>query len=161
MYQPCSFSPFEKKPHSAPDNTQSYFIILEVKFHENLNTQFLREGCYKGPVSLPSSLYKRLIVLFKPIRLSKKKKKRMIGYHEGQACGYSSIVFYKLSHTWYQISNNDQISNMERAKHSFLLCPNPLSCLVMIKICLNQISNNTSLFCLMIPGLSKDIWCHV
>ena len=29
---------------------------------------------------------------------------------------------------------------MERAKHSFLLCPILLSCLVMNKICLNQIS---------------------
>ena len=27
---------------------------------------------------------------------------------------------------------------MERAKHSFLLCPIPLSCLVINKICLNQ-----------------------
>ena len=33
-------------------------------------------------------------------------------------------------------------TNMERAKHSFLLCPILLSCLVMNKICLNQTSDS-------------------
>ena len=37
---------------------------------------------------------------------------------------------------------------MERAKHRFLLCPIPLSCLVINKICLNQVRKISHLFML-------------
>ena len=37
-----------------------------------------------------------------------------------------------------QLTPNMIIYAVDRAKHSFLLCPIPLSCLVVNKICLNH-----------------------
>ena len=51
-------------------------------------------------------------------------------------------------------------NNMERAKHSFLLCPILLSCLVMNKTCLNQNNMTVSIHVYLEPIqqlLSQDL----
>ena len=52
---------------------------------------------------------------------------------------------------------------MERAKHSFLPCPILLSCLVMNKICLNQLERLNSLItsALIFVILDMSVWKHV
>ena len=47
---------------------------------------------------------------------------------------------------------------MERARHSFLLCPIPLLCLVMNKICLNQTNCSLQLLVVNTRSCATRVW---